>query len=380
MRYARDGARMEGDFTVTPWEVSGEIDYDELIKRFGTKRIDEDMLARLSKYGPLHPLLRRGIIYSQRDLDWILDMKEKGEDFVLYTGRGPSGHTHLGHLMPWIFTKWLQDTFHAELYFQMTDDEKFLFNENLSMEDTLKASYENALDVIALGFDPKLTKIIVDTKCIRTLYPLALKVSKKVTFSTTRAVFGFDNSTNIGSIFYTSMQSAPAFLPSELKGKNVPVLIPCGIDQDPHFRVTRDVAESLGYYKPALIHSKMFPGLTGNDKMSSSQPETTIFTTDPPKVARKKIANAFTGGAVSAEEQKKTGGKPEVCSVYKYQYFLFEEDDKGVDDLADRCRKGDILCGECKKRLSDRLVHFLEAHQKRREEARGRLEEFLFKE
>jgi len=371
---------MEGDFTVTPWEVSGQIDYDELIQRFGTKRIDEDMLSRLSRYGPLHPLLRRGIMYSHRDLDWILDMKDKGVDFVLYTGRGPSGHTHLGHLMPWVFTKWMQDTFDAELYFQMTDDEKFLFNDNLTMADTLKAAYENALDVIALGFDPRKTKILVDTKNIRSLYPLALKVSKKVTFSTTRAVFGFDNATNIGEIFYTSMQSAPAFLPSELKGENVPVLIPCGIDQDPHFRVTRDVAESLGYYKPALIHSKMFPGLTGSDKMSSSQTETTIFTTDPSKVARKKIANAFTGGAVSAEEQKKTGGKPEVCSVYKYQYFLFEEDDKGVDDLADRCRKGEILCGECKKRLSDRLVHFLEAHQKRREEARARLDEFLYKD
>ena len=370
---------MEGDFTVTPWEVTGQIDYDLLIQKFGTKRIDEQMLVRLAGYAPLHPMLRRGIMYSQRDLDWILDKYDQGEKFVLYTGRGPSGHTHLGHLMPWIFTKWLQDTFDAELYFQMTDDEKYLFNDNLSLEDTLRMSYENALDVIALGFDVSKTKILVDTELIKTLYPLALKVAKKVTFSTTKAVFGFDNSTNIGSIFYTSMQSAPALLPSDLKGRNVPVLIPCGIDQDAHFRVTRDVAEALGYYKPALVHGKMFPGLTGSDKMSSSQPETTIFTTDPPKVVKKKIANAFTGGAVSAEEQRKTGGKPEVCSVYKYQYFIFEEDDRQVESLAERCRKGEILCGECKKLLSERLVHFLEEHQRRREEAKGKLDDFLMK-
>ena len=371
---------MNNEFTVTPWEVTGEIDYDLLVEKFGTRKIDDALLDRISKYGKLHPLLRRGVFYSHRDFDWILEMYDKGQQFVLYTGRGPSGHIHIGHLITWIFTKYLQDVFGAKLYFQMTDDEKFLFNENLTLEDTLKAAYENALDVIALGFDPKKTKIVVDTECIHTLYPIALKVSKKVNFSTTKAVFGFDNSTNIGSIFYTSIQAAPAFLESELEKHNVPCLIPCGIDQDAHFRVARDVAPLLGYYKPALIHNKMFPSLMGSDKMSSSQPGATIFTTDPPKVVRKKIMNAFTGGAVSVEEQKKSGGKPEVCSVYKYQYFLFEEDDKGVDDLADRCRKGEILCGECKKRLSDRLVHFLEAHQKRREEARARLDEFLYKD
>jgi tryptophanyl-tRNA synthetase len=371
---------MEGDFKVTPWEVSGDIDYDLLIERFGTKKIDEPMLERLSKYGPLHPMLRRGVVYSQRDLEWLLDLYDKGVRFALYTGRGPSGHTHLGHLMPWIFNKYLQDTFDAKLYFQMTDDEKFLFNENLSLEDTLRSTYDNALDLIALGFDVKRTKIIVDTKCIRTLYPLALKVAKKVTFSTAKAVFGFDNSTNIGSIFYTSMQSAPAFLPTELEGRKVPVLIACGIDQDPHFRVTRDVAEGLGYYKPALMHTKMFPGLTGTDKMSSSVPDSTIYTTDLPKVVKKKVGNAFTGGAVSAEEQRRTGGRPEVCAVFKYQFYLFEEDDRQIDQLAERCRKGEILCGECKKLLTERLVDFLEQHQQRREEAKDRLEDFLMQD
>ena len=224
---------MEKDFKVTPWEVTGDIDYDELVVRFGTKRIDDHMLARLSKYGELHPLLKRGIVYSQRDLEWILNEYDKGNKFFLYTGRGPSGHTHLGHLMPWMFTKYLQDTFGSNLYFQMTDDEKYLFNENLQLEDTKKAAYENALDVIALGFDVTKTKIMVDTEVIKTLYPLALKVAKRVTFSTAKAVFGFDNSTNIGSIYYTSMQAAPCFIENELYGKSTPCLIPCGIDQVP---------------------------------------------------------------------------------------------------------------------------------------------------
>jgi len=70
--------------------------------------------------------------------------------------------------------------------------------------------------------------------------------------------------------------------------------------------------------------------------------------TDSPKQLKKKIGNAFTGGAVSAEEQRKTGGRPEMCAVFKYQFYLFESDDAKVDDLADRCRKGEILCGECR--------------------------------
>ena len=61
--------------------------------------------------GEIHPLLKLGYFFSHRDFDWILDKKSKGESFYLYTGRGPSGMVHMGHLMPWIFTKYLQDKF-----------------------------------------------------------------------------------------------------------------------------------------------------------------------------------------------------------------------------------------------------------------------------
>ena len=48
---------------VTPWEVSGEIDYNKLIKEFGTEPIDEKLRQRISKHtGELHPFLKRGIL------------------------------------------------------------------------------------------------------------------------------------------------------------------------------------------------------------------------------------------------------------------------------------------------------------------------------
>jgi len=126
---------MAKDFIVTPWEVEGEIDYNKLIKQFGTKPLTDSIIKRIEKYtGELHYMLRRKIFFSHRDLDILLNEYEQGKKFALYTGRGPSGNTHMGHIIPWIFTKWLQDKFDVPLYFQMTDDEKFLCKPNLTLK------------------------------------------------------------------------------------------------------------------------------------------------------------------------------------------------------------------------------------------------------
>ncbi|MCH3978270.1 MAG: tryptophan--tRNA ligase [Candidatus Methanomethylophilus sp.] len=360
---------MAEDFKVTPWEVTGDIDYGVLMKRFGTSPVDKTVLDRIARYGDIHFMLRRGIFYSHRDLIPLLDSYDKGDRFWLYTGRGPSGNTHLGHIMPWIFNKWVQDTFHVRMLFQMTDDEKFLFKD-LTLHDTRSMAYENALDFAALGFDPDSTKILVDTENIGTLYPLALQVAKKVTFSTAKDVFGFEGSSNIGKIFFTALESAPAFLPSVIEGRPTPVLIPAGIDQDPHFRVTRDVAPGLGFPKPSLLYCKMCPSLSGGDKMSSSDPMATIYTTDTPKQVKKKVGRAFTGGCVSVDEQREKGGNPDVCAVFKYNFYLFEHDDAKLEEMARRCRNGEVLCGECKIALTQKINVFLEAHQAKREEAK----------
>src|SRR3990172_3731892 len=84
------------EFIVTPWHVEGEIDYDKLIKRFGTEKISKQLLTRIEKLtGDLHFMLRRGIFFSHRDFNAFLNKYEKGNNFFLYTGRGPSGHTHI---------------------------------------------------------------------------------------------------------------------------------------------------------------------------------------------------------------------------------------------------------------------------------------------
>ncbi|MCS4537288.1 MAG: tryptophan--tRNA ligase [Thaumarchaeota archaeon] len=372
----------EKEFVVTPWEVRGEIDYERLIRDFGTTKVDSELLERIKKdAGELHLFLKRGLFFSHRDMNWILDRYEAGEKFFLYTGRGPSGHTHLGHLVPWIFTKWLQDRFGAELYFQMTDDEKFLFNQELSLKTTMSFTYENALDVIALGFDPKKTFIFSNVEYVKTLYKIALEIAKHVNFSTVKAVFGFQNTTNIGMIFFPALQAAPCFLPSVLEGKNIPCLIPASIDQDPYWRgIAREVAPKLGYYKPAQIHNKLVPGLGKGGKMSASEPETAIFTTDDPDVAVKKIMSSYTGGRDTAEEQRRLGGRADICPVYHNYEFLFVPDDKELKKLYDDCKTGKMLCGECKMIFASKLKPFLKEHQKKREKAKGMLDKFMVKD
>ncbi len=363
------------NFIVTPWHVEGKIDYDKLIKRFGTEKISNELLQRIEKIaGESHFMLRRGIFFSHRDLKRILDDYEKGNDFFLYTGRGPSGHTHIGHLVPWVFAKWLQDKFKTKMYFQLTDDEKFFSKPNLTLDETKKYAYENALDFIALGFKPENTKIIIDTENIQTLYPIAARIAKKINFSNTKAVFGFSNDTNIGMIFYTSLQSAPCFI------ENKPVLIPLGVDQDPHFRITRDVAPRIGKPKPALIHNIMIPALQGpGGKMSASEENTTIYTTDDADAVKKKINKyAFSGGQPDVEEHRKKGGNPDIDVSYQYLRIFFEPDDNKLKQIYDDYKSGKMLTGELKLILIEKINEFLKNHQEKREKARDQVKKFLF--
>lgn len=371
------GNEEKNEMVVTPWEVRGKVNYERLIREFGTQPLTEELLKKVAKYtGKLHLQLQRRIFFSHRDVDTVLDLYDKGTKFVLYTGRGPSGPVHIGHLVPWIFTLHLQEKFDTRLYFQMTDDEKFLTEDELELKYTKKYAYENALDLIALGFKPERTFIIYDIQDIDFLYDITLEVAKRITYSTAKATFGFEDSTNIGWVFWPAIQAAPCFIHKKLTGENVPALIPAAIDQDPYWRVTRDIAQKIGYYKPAQIHCRFLPGLGVGGKMSASEPETSIFTMDPPEVVKRKIWNAFTGGKGTAAEQRKTGADPAICTVFQYFFYLFEQEDEKLAERERRCKAGEILCGECKTDLIERLNKFLAEHQRRREKAKDVLEKY----
>jgi len=364
---------------VTPWEVKGNIDYDRLISKFGLKKIDDKLLKEIeTSAGELHHYLRRGIFFAHRDLDKALKEHKKGNLF-LYTGCGPSGPIHMGHAAVWLFVKWLQDKFNLELWFQFTDDEKFLFKDK-SFEEIKNWTYENMLDIIALGFNPKKTHFLVDTIHAGIMYPEAIKVAKKITFSTVKSAFGFTNENNIGSIFFTSMQAVPAFLPCILKKKKMFCLIPHAIDQDPHFRVTRDILPKLGFEKPASIQSRFLPGLAGitqDGKLSSSTGQAIYLIDSPIQVKNKINKYAFSGGKDTIEEHREKGGNPEVDVAYQWLTF-FEEDDKKLKQTYFDYKSGKLLSGELKKILIDKINIFLEEHQKKREKAKSMIDKFIY--
>jgi tryptophanyl-tRNA synthetase len=371
---------LEKEYRVTPWEVEGVVDYNKIVEEFGTRLITPEIIAKLQRFsGSIHPLLSRGFFFSHRDLDVVLDAYANGEKFYLYTGRGPSGHVHMGHLMPWFFTKYLQETFGSRLLFQITDDEKFLYSQHLSLQDVEKYTYDNILDVIAVGFDPKLTRILVDTRNIQTLYPLYLEIAKRITFSTAKAVFGYKPSSNIGMIGFPALQAAPCFLPSLIEKNPTRVLIPAAIDQDPYWRITRDIAEKMGYHKPAQVHSEFVPSLEVNGKMSSSKPTGAIFTTDNPETIEMKIAGAYTGGQPTVGLQRLLGGDPDACPVFWYLRHFFD-DEKDSFERSLKCRTGNLLCGECKSDLTTQTKLFMSEFTRRRDQAKNRMSSFLYEE
>src|SRR5437879_13416601 len=114
-------------FFVTAWRVTGEIDDERLIRDFGTQSIAGPLAKRLE--GILSDaayLVRRQVFFSHRDLNVVLDDHDKGKGFFLYTGRGPSGPMHIGHILSFYFTKCLQDRSKATAYIKITNDKKFL--------------------------------------------------------------------------------------------------------------------------------------------------------------------------------------------------------------------------------------------------------------
>jgi tryptophanyl-tRNA synthetase len=131
-----------------------------------------------------------------------------------------------------------------------------------------------------------------------------------------------------------------------------------------------------GFLQPSSTYHRFITGLTG-DKMSSSKPESAIFLTDTPAEAKKKIINAKTGGAVTLEEQKKSGGKPDECMIYElFLYHLIEEDSE-LKNIYESCKKGQLMCGMCKKRAAEHMEKFLIDLQEKRKKAVGQIQEFL---
>jgi tryptophanyl-tRNA synthetase len=386
----------DDEMIVNVEKVEGKIDYMKLIVKFGSQEITEDLKQRLAaqtvgtgRVKSLHRFLRRDMFFSHRDLDSLLSATEKGTPMYLYTGRGPSSESmHLGHLVPFLFTQWLQKAFNVPLVIQMTDDEKFIFKGEYdehtgdNLDHYYRLTMENARDIIACGFDYNKTFIFSDLDYIGKMYPNIVRIWKAVTTNTVTGIFGFDGSSNIGKVAFPAVQAAPSFASSfpvvlqADRNSDQCCLIPCAIDQDPYFRMTRDVAHKLVSKKhvlsgkPALIHSKFFPPLQGaTGKMSSSDQNSAIFLTDSAAdIARKIKGHAFSGGQDTMEKQKELGADLEVDVSYQWLRFFLEDDDE-LEAIGKDYSTGQgeyWSTGKVKEKLISICQDLVAAHQERR--------------
>ncbi|KAF2260472.1 tryptophanyl-tRNA synthetase [Lojkania enalia] len=395
---------------INPWDVQAAVDeqgnvlafdYEAISQKWNTKLIDDALLERFERvtgHKP-HRWLRRRLFFSHRDLELILDTYERGEDFLLYTGRGPSSDSmHIGHTIPFEFTKWLQDVFDMPLVIMMTDDEKFLFKEKLKQPEVYQFARDNAKDIISIGFDVKKTFIYIDSEFFTSGYNRHFNLNstefeKLITNNQVRGAFGFHGSTNIGSNAFAAKQCVAAFASSypfiwgqDCKTYNrsanlaaIPCIIPCAIDQDPYFRLVRENCLRMDQPspKPALIHSKFLTALQGaGGKMSASNPNSAIFMSDTEKQVKNKInKHAFSGGQETLELHKELGGNPDIDVAYQYLTY-FEDDDEKLTKFADEYRKGIMMTGDMKKEC----IAMMTGYVKRFQEARANVTDEVLEE
>ena len=354
------------DFTVTPYAVEGDVDYDKVLEQFGADELTDEDRDRFPK--PLHPLVKRGIFYGGRDVEEWLDAVESDEPVSIVTGRGPSGKMHIGHVFVFYLAKRLQEQTGAHVYIPISDDEKY-FAKDQSFEDIQGWAKNNVEEVMAVGFDPEKTRIVVDTADADVIYPHAAKFAKKYTQSTVDATYGDPD--NIGLSFYPAVQATHLLLPQLVHGRHE-TMVPIAVDQDPHIRLCRDVAakEQFEVSKPSALLSRFFPQLKGSGgKMSSSGDDPTIYLDDDRETVKNKISKyAYSGGQTSVEEHREKGGDPDVDVSYQLMYYFFEEDDAEVERLAEQYRSGELLSGEMKVTAAEKVSDFLEQHQRRKDE------------
>lgn len=372
----------ESDVIVTPWDVKGKLSanqYSKLIEKFGVDPMTSDLLERFQKITgkDLHPLLKRGMCFAHRGFNEILDDHVKGNKFFLYTGRGPTSESlHLGHIVPIEFTAWLQNIFDVPVIIQMADDEKYWFK-NLEFEKIYNLGFENAKDIIAFGFKPEKTFIFSNRDYSRdpAYQKVAFDIMKHININTVQSIFGITGSSCVGQLMWPIYQSTAAFsqaFEKLFKGNKMKCLVTYAVDQDPYFRLCRDVAPILGYMKPSSLICQFLPSLEGDSKMSSTitntnGPVKTIFMTDTSNDIKDKINKyAFSGGQETLELHRKLGGNINVDISYQWlRYFM--NDDKMLEDIGKKYSSGEMTTGELKKITIKTITSVVEKHKKDRE-------------
>lgn len=369
---------MEKESTVTPWEVKGSLDYNLLMKEFGIS-----LLKELPPAFQKETLFRRKVIFAHRDIQRILEAIKNKKPFAMMTGLMPTGRFHIGHMLvaqQMIFYQKLG----AKLYIAVADIEAY-HARNQSLEESRKIALEEyLLNYAALGLNLKKADIYFqsrrseDAEKSNAYYRLQNLLARHATFSEFKAVYG---EISPGKMLSALLQASDMLHPQlqEYEGP-VPVIVPVGIDQDPHLRLARDISQriKIPFIQLSSTYHYFMPGLKGG-KMSSSDPSSFIALTDSPSEVKNKINKyAFSGGKDTLEEHRKQGGNPDIDVSFQYLKYFFEDDDDKLAKIEKDYRSGKLLSGELKAIVIEKINAFLRGHQEKREKARKDIGKFIF--
>ena len=411
---------------INPWSSTPSLDIGKTFSEFGI-----DPIAPVITELPEIPyFIRRGIVVGHRDYGQIAQAIKNKSPFHILTGFMPSGHPHLGHLMVMKEVVW-----HVQQggngYITIADREAHAVR-GLSWDKCNEFGKEYLSCLYALGFEGQ---TYFQSRNDR-LKDLAFEAATKVNFSELSAIYGFSPETDLAHADSVITQVADILYP-QIDREPAPTLVPVGVDQDPHIRLTRGVAHKMrmftveerdGYIsvrsknapeaaldavKKAFPQAKKYEGhvdikgagcadvkakvreieracggyafftpsstyhifMPGltGGKMSSSIPESIISFYETEAVVRKKVMSGITGGRMTLEEQKRLGGEPDKCSLYLLNLFHMVTDDNELAEIRRKCTAGEITCGQCKKDTAERVVAFLKDFREKMDAAADRI-------
>ena len=354
---------------IDPWGSGLLEDYEKIIKDFGLEVFNPKLFPKPNR------VMRRGVVFAGRDMKIISDAIKKKKRFYVLSGIMPSYEKiHFGTKMVVENIKYFQDN-GAETYILVADLEA-ASTRGISLEKAKKIALDFHIPAyVALGLDIKKTNFYFQSEN-KEVMNNAYEFAKKITLNEFKAIYG---SADPGKIMGAVTQVADILYP-QFKEK-MPGIIPVGVDQDPHIRLTRDVVKRIrkkGFFLPSSIYHKYTPSLDGGMKMSKSKPESCIELPEDIENVKKKIMRALSGGRDTLKEHRKLGATIEKDMVFELMKQHLVEDDRELNKIYNAYKSGKMTSGELKKIACSKMEKFMNNLNKGIEKARKQISKLKF--
>ncbi|MHA2008876.1 MAG: tryptophan--tRNA ligase [Promethearchaeota archaeon] len=353
---------MANNFKIDPWGGSAleEEDYAYLIKEFGIEEITESLRQKMS----MNRFIRRKIIFGHRDLNLVFKAIENEQPWAVMSGIKPSGPFHLGTVTTALEIIEFQKM-GGKAFYAIADIESWEDN-GIPWDEAEESAVDNIADILALGLDPSPEKTYIWRQSKEPLVKdVCFQVSRLVTQNMLNAIYG---ERTFGLYLSSLIQVGDIVLPQIMDGPQ-PTIVPVGIDQDPHIRLTRDLTRRnyKKFFLPGATYHYLLAGIDGSEKMAKRNPNSRFSFNEPLDSIERKIKGALTGGRKNLKEQRELGGEPQKCMIYKILMYHFEEDDEKLAKDFELCVKGELMCGDHKNECVEKVVKFMEKHHKKKE-------------